>query len=84
MRTRPGAISVPAIRIVASANSFIPHSLGSRYVGFAPAFPSARIIPVVQDLRQAVQFLLKSKGFTLVAVAALTVGIGANVTLFGS
>ena len=38
---------------------------------------------MVQDLRQAVRFLLKSKGFTLVAVSALTVGIGANVTLFG-
>lgn len=37
----------------------------------------------MHDLRQAVRFLLKSKGFTLVAVSALTVGIGANVTLFG-
>ncbi len=38
---------------------------------------------MVQDLRHAVRFLLKSKGFALVTVTALAVGIGANVTLFG-
>jgi len=38
---------------------------------------------VVQDLRHAVRFLSRAKGFALVAVTALAVGIGANVTLFG-
>ena len=37
---------------------------------------------VVQDLKHGVRMLVKNPGFTLIAVASIAIGVGANAAMF--
>jgi putative ABC transport system permease protein len=51
--------------------------------GFLKAAPGEHWDVLQRDVRYGVRTLAKSPGFTLVAISALAIGIGANLTIFG-